>query len=532
MTRLRIALAAAAAALLAGCGQAPPTGADGAPLKVFNYVNLAEPKRLDPAFSTDVYEGVISGFLFSNLVQFDEGTGVEPAVAERWEVSEDGRTYRFFLRDAKFSDGTPIESKDVRYSFTRVLWPDSNSDRTWLFDKITGADEVLSGTTRQLRGLRTPSPREVEIELVSAYPAFLTKLCMPSAGIIPENSAGADKPDRAFDKKPISSGPWVLTRWQRDQRLEFERNEHYWGPRLPLDRLIYHIQNDSRVQHQQFEIGKIDLFAVPFTLYPQWIADPVRRETLMPVQELNTYFLAFMNSKPKFQDKRVRQAISYAVDGKKIFEDLQKSRGERARGPVPPGIAGFREELPYRERDLERAKALLAEAGAEGMTVDLWFTDDSLTAEMIASAKADLEELGLKVNMMRRDNPALRQAIYNGQADIYFWSWWLDYPDIENALVPPFHSRNIPYGGNGCHFSNPAYDRLVEHADATSDPAERIRLFQQAEDLLIEEVPWIPLYHRKTYYVAQPWVRNYRPAVMYNAGRFERVDIDLGAKRP
>jgi ABC-type transport system substrate-binding protein len=527
-----LAVLAAAAALIGGCGgSAGDQGTTAATEKVFNYVMVAEPKRLDPAFCYDLYEGIVCGLMHEGLVIFGRENEILPGLAERWAISPDGRTYTFHLREAGFSDGRPVTSADVRYSFTRILRPATNSERKWLFDSVEGADEVVSGSATELRGLETPDGRTVVLRLSRPDAAFLTKLAMPNAVIIPADSAGGAEPDRGYDRAPVSAGPWVLDKWLRDRRLEFRRNEHYWAGRFPLDRFFIHIQANDRVIQQGFEAGNFDIHAVSFTAWPQWSADPARRDRMMPVQELNTYYIGIMCSKPHLSDRRVRQAIAHAIDADGIFRNLQRGRGIRAAGPVVPGIRGHREGLAPWPHDIARARTLLAEAGAAGISLDFWFTEENLTAEIVAAARAGLEEAGFKVNLVRRDNPSLRQAIYNGEPDLYFWSWWLDYPDIENALEPSFHSRNIPYGGNGVRYSNPEADRLMDAARAEPNPDNRIALYQKVEDIVREDCPWVFLYHRRSYIMVQPWILGYRPAIMYNAERFTDVDVDLARKR-
>ena len=441
--RAAIAAACAVAVVcaLAACSR---EAGDGAAVKTFNYVNLSEPKRLDPAYMYDVYEGIVSGLMYDGLVLFGDGSDVRPGIAERWEVSPDGRTYTFHLRDAKFSDGRPITSADVRYSFTRLMWPVTNSDRKQALETVEGYDEVTTGATKELRGLDTPDSHTVVLRLKRPYPAFLVQLAMPNTVIIPEGSAGYGKADASYDRKPVSSGPWVLERWMRDQRLEFRRNDNWSGQRLKLDRFIYFVQANEYVQYRQFEVGSFDELGIGFTSFAKWWNDPERRARMMPLQELNSYFFGFMNNKPKLRDRRVRQAISHAINTESIFRDLQKGRGMRAHGPVPPGVAGYRPGIAPRAHDPEKARRLLAEAGATTLTIEFWYTEDQLTEEFVTAAQHDLEAVGIHVVKTKRDNPSLRQAIYNGQPDMYFWSWWLDYPDIENSLKPSFHSSNIP----------------------------------------------------------------------------------------
>lgn len=498
--------------------------------KIFNAVHSVEPKHLDPAYVYDFYEQAISGYLYDGLVNFGKGSDVQPGLAESWGVSPDGKTYTFHLRPAKFSNGQPVRSADVRYSFTRVLRPETNSERKWIFDRVVGAKELAAGKAKELEGLKTPDEKTVVMTLDSPYPAFLTKLAMPNAVIIPDGSAGATAPDKQFDSHPVGSGPWALTDWVRDQRLEFRRNEHYWGNKPKFERLVDHIQLDDNVARRQFEVGNFDSYMVGFPVYRQWVRVPEKKARMKPLQELCTYYLGFMNSKPKFADKRVRQAISCAIDTKSIFENLQLGRGVLAHGPIPPGVAGYRPELAARAYDPDKARRLLAEAKAQNLTIDLWFSDEALTQEMMQAVKNDLSKVGIKVNLVQRDLAALRQAVYQGEPDMFNLSWWLDYPDIENALVPTFSSKTIPYGGNATRFSSPEFDRLVAEADQEPDPQKRIAKYQKAEDLVMEECPWVFFFHRKSFTVVQPWVTGYEPSLMLNAERLTDIDIDLTKK--
>ncbi len=527
---------AAALCIVAGCesdSSRPGSPGEGA---VLHYSTIDEPRRLDPAFVKDLYEGVVSGWLYDGLTGFGAGTEIEPRLAERWDVSPDGRTYTFHLRDAVFSDGRPVRSADVRYSFERVLRPETGSDRKWVLDRIAGAQELTSGTTTSLSGLRTPDDHTVEITLSRPSPVFLTMLAMPTGSIIPEGAAGPPgaKPDPKFDEAPVGTGPWTLAGRERDRLLKFAPNERFWGDGPKLDGLVSHIQIDDTVRRRQYEIGNFDIYQVGFQVWDAWRKDPVRSQQLKSVQELRTDFFGFNASKGKLSDPRVRRAVALGVDTGKIFERLQRGRGVRARGPVPPGVPGYREGLAPYEYDPAAAAALLAEAGVETqgpdrLKLEIWYRDEALNAEIVQSARADLEKLGVETTPVARDQAAFRAGIWSGAPDLFLGSWTLDYPDPENALAPTFHSRNIPRQGNQTRFSDPVADRLIEAAEAETDPVRRLSKWQAVEDRVIEQTPWIPLFHRKTYYAVQPEVTGWTPAVMYNADRFTETAIEGAA---
>lgn len=489
-----------------------------------HYSQTDEPRRLDPAFIKDLYEGIVSGFLYDGLVIFGNGSEVEPGLAKRWNISDDGREYTFHLRaDAQFSDGRPVTSADVGYSFTRILRPETNSQRKWVLDKIAGARAVIAGTTTTLAGIETPDAHTVKIRLSSAYPPFIVMLAMPNAVIIPEGAAGIDTPDPEFDRNPVGTGPWILDKWLHDQRLIFRRNPNYWGEGPFLEHLVYHIQTEDSVRYRQFDAGNFDIIQVGFQAHEAWQNDPVRARLTTAIQELRTDYIGIMCSRKPLDDVRVRAAVSHAIDREMIFRDLQKGRGVIAGGPVPPGIDGYVAPAPEYPYDPDKARELLAQAGHRELALEFVYREEPLNAEIASAVKDMLAQVGVMVQLMPRDQAALREAIHEGTADLFLGSWTLDYPDIENALYPPFHSKNIPRQGDQTHFSNPDVDAVLTAARTEGDNARRIALYQQAEQLVREQAPWVPLFHRKVYYAVQPNVKGWMPVLIYNAERFNEV---------
>lgn len=487
------------------------------------YSDIDEPRRLDPAFIKDLYEGRISGMIYDGLVEFGKGSDVVPGLADHWEMAPDGTMYTFHLRPAQFADGRAVTSADVRYSFTRLLRPETNSDRKWVLNRIEGADRVSSGTAHDLSGLDTPNSATVVLHLKNPYPVFLKMLAMPNASVIPKDAAGSEKPDLQFDQKPMGSGPWILKSWKRDQFIELERNPYYWGGGPQFDRLAYRITVDESTRRRDFEAGNTDIYQVGFSIYDAWARDPARSKQMVELQELRTDFLGFMNNKQKLQDPRIRKAIASAVDLRSIFDKVQKRRGRIAHGPVPPGIEGYRSDFQPRAFEPAAAKKQLEQLGAYPLEIALWFRAEAQNEEVASIARDGMQQAGIKVTLMPRDLATLRSGVNNGDPDMYLGSWTLDYPDIENALVPPFHSRNIPRQGNGSHFSSPAVDQLLEAAESEQDPKLRIEKYQKAEDAIIDQCPWIPLFHRAVTYAVNPRVHDWKPALIYNADRFNDV---------
>lgn len=538
--RFWIVLAASLSTVIAGCsGGKPVKDAEPAIPRVIQYVQSDEPRRLDPAFSKDLYEGIANGLLFDGLVGFGAGAAVEPRLADRWTTSPDGRLYDFHLRDGvTFHDGRPLRAGDVRYSFERLIHAATGSDRRWVLARVDGAAEFTSGLTPNLRGLTLPDGpdgRRVVMALARPSPVFLTQLAMPAAAIIPEGAAGpaGEKPDGKFDRKPVGTGPWVLGKWQHDRRIEFTRFPGYWNtaaanagvPQAAPSSLVWHVVSEDSTRRRLFETGKTDMYPVGFASWEAWSRRPTPAgEAMTGVDEISTTFFGVQCSgRPALRDPAVRRGLAAAIDADVIFRRLQHGRGRRAAGPVPPGVPGFREGRMPPARDLAAAKAALSTLAADSRRAPLrlLYRQDALNAEIAAAARADLAAAGVMAEPMVRDQAALRQAVWGGDYDLFLGSWRLDYPDAEAVLAPCFHSRNVPRQGNQCHLRDDGLDRLIEAAETEVEPARRLSAWQAAEDRVIELSPWIPLFHPRGDFAVARSLKDWRPALMYNADRFD-----------
>jgi ABC-type transport system substrate-binding protein len=485
-----------------------------------------QPRRLDPAYSKDLYEGIASGLLYDGLLGYGKGAEVEPRLASHFSASPDGTSYTFHLRPGvRFHDGKLLTSADVRFSFERVLHPSTASDRRWVLDRIAGSDSFTSGLTASLSGLQTPDSQTVVLNLTRPSPVFLSMLAMPAASIVPLNST--DQPTSpstagtALDRAPVGTGPWKLAEWQRDRRLVLERHPQFWGTPPAFDRLIWLVLADDTVRRTAFQQGQLDLIEVGFQEWDTIRNDPKLGSELLPNQELRTDFIGLGCSRPATGDPRVRLALRLALDSRMVFERIQKSRGVPASGVVPP-LSGWPSPAPLSPQPAQ-ARALLAEAGyspERPLQISLWYRELALNGEIVASVKQAWEAVGVKVELIARDQAAFRAAIWAGKPDAFLGSWTLDYPDPENALVPPFHSRNIPRQGNQVQLRDDGLDQLLNAAQTELQPDRRRQLFQQAEARVMELTPWIPLFHRRTYHLRGPRLGQWTPKLMYNADRF------------
>ncbi len=551
-------LAVVAALFLGGCGgggEDQQGAAAGASLSgaldpnTIIYVSDEDPKHLDPIYTTDIYEGQCNALMYDNLVHFETGEKVKirPGLAESWEISEDGKTYTLHLRKGvRFHDGSEFTAEDVKYTFERLFSPFNEpvSPRRSFFDLIDGAKEYMKlGDDRAtgIHGITIVDPYTVEIRLEKPFVPFLGMLGMPNAAIVPASLGDNARSRQYLTENPNGTGPWILEDWKRGQYMRFRSNKDYWDGAPKAEGLVWKAATADISLAQDFEIGNVDFMYIPTALHATYLQNPKWTEMIHKIPELNTYYWAFQCQKPPYDDVRVRQAISYAVNADLILEAVNLGRGVRAHGPVPPALEGYREDLKPWPYDPEKALALLKETGhlrddgSADFEVELWIPSDPLVPLIAEAVKADLAAVGIQSSILKRENTALKAAIRSGEAQMYFRSWWADYPDIENFLYPCFHSDNwegspTGGGGNGSHYSNPNVDQLIDEGRFIADDQKRIELFQQAVDRIREECPWIFLWHRYAFIATQPWIKGFVPSAIYNAEKFLDVYVDVDLK--
>ncbi len=505
------------AAVLAGC---PWSGGDRLPGHLHLRLNT-DPSTLDPALITDVPGGGIAAKVFNGLVRFDEDLRIVPDIAESWSLSPDRRTYTFRLRkDAAFSTGRPVTSRDFRYSFERVLDPRTRAPLTWVLDRISGSRAMLDGQTDSVAGISTPDDRTLVLRLDRPFGPFLSLLGMPTAYVVPREAVerlGSD-----FGSAPVGTGPFRLAEWKRGQRLTLTaRPDHYLGrPRLAGIR--YRVIPEDLTAVMEFETGGIDVLQVPASEYRRYRTDPRWSGRVLARPGLNCYYLGMNTSRPPFDDLRVRRAMNLAVDRQRILETLMEQRGLLAAGPVPPELrraAGMPPPSDGYPFDPNEARRLLREAGAAGASVSIYVSAEPEVLDIVEVVQEYLRQAGLDARIVQLDWSAFKQAVNRGDADAFWLSWWADYPDPENFLFPLFHSSNAGPAGNRAWHRDPAFDRLIEQAQAATDEKTRYRLYRAAEERLVRNAPWVFMWHRSDISVVQPWVEGYSAPPIYSVDK-------------
>ncbi|MBS1127708.1 MAG: peptide transporter substrate-binding protein [Nitrospirae bacterium] len=492
------------------------------------YLRLsANPTTLDPALITDVTGGLIAAKLFNGLVRFNERLEIVPDLAGSWKVSSDHRTYTFTLRRGfTFSNGREVTARDVQYSFERVLDPRTKAPVTWVLDRIEGATEVIAGRASHAAGIRVIDDHTLSLTLARPFGPFLSLLGMSTAYVVPREEVarlGAD-----FGSHPSGSGPYTLTEWKHGQSLALAARSDYFGGRPRLEGIIYRVIPEDLTAVMEFETGGLDALLIPASEYRRYTTDPKWRGRIFGKPGLNCYYLGLNCSRPPFNDVKVRQAVNMAIDRKRILETVYENRGVLAAGPVPPPLWKFglgpKDSDGYRY-DPEEARQRLREAGLEGARIRIFISAEAEVLDLLEVIQQYLSRAGLKADIVQLDWSAYKEALNKGEADAFWLSWWADYPDPENFFYPMFHSANRGPAGNRTWFVDRAVDRLIKEAQSTVDERDRYRLYRQADERIVQEAPWVFMWHRSDFFVVQPRVQDFRIYPIYSVDK--GMDISL-----
>lgn len=473
--------------------------------------------------SIDVADNRIVCLFYEGLTGFAEGGRLVPRLAEKWAVSPDGRSYTFTLRAGlRFHDGRAVEAADVRASWLRTLDPDAGSYGAWIFDTLEGVPDYADCPTPEARrarfaaareriGIRAPDARTVEVTLQTPVAFFPKLLALDAASVMPAGDCGAGRVER-----PCGTGPFELAEFVEGERMTMRRFADYHLPGEPrVERLELDIFPDNEGAWKAFKAGRLDYLAESFPpgALAEVLADPERAPYLESTQQLSTAYLGIhriADPRDPLSDRRVRQALALALDRTAIHAMLTMRHGALpANGVLPPGILGHDPQLSGWPFDPERARALLAQAGhASGLTLD-YLKGRGRSAPELEAIRAQLEAVGVRLNLLERDYHTQYQAVDEGRepprAFLFRGGWIADFPDPDNFLYILFHSRN--HSKQGIWVGTPEYDQLVERARRSGNVLEREKLYREAERVVLEECPALFLYHNRTFALRQPWVR-------------------------
>ncbi|MFC2038195.1 ABC transporter substrate-binding protein [Chloroflexota bacterium] len=463
---------------------------------------------LDPTRALSTPEGYI-GAIFSGLVKNDKDLEVVADLAERWTVSPDGKTYTFYIREnARFHDGKQVTAADVKYSWERACDPatESNKAKSFLGD-IVGAQAVLDGNATDISGITVIDDTTLEVTIDSAKQYFLAKLTQPVAYIV--DRTNVQQGDKWYEN-PNGTGPFMLKEWEKDAALVLERNDSFYSDPAKIKYVYFKLFAGNPMT--LYESGEIDITGVSSSNIDRVLdtSNPLNDDLLI-VDSIHIAFVGLNTTMPPFDDIKVRQAFALALDVDKIIEVNHDNRVTRAAGYLPPQIPGHNSSLQPTEYNVTLANQLISESSYgsvdnfPSVTVTVPFGTSPEVEAIIGmwqqnlGVQVDAEVSSTLENYIDKLNARQLQITVGG--------WTADYIDPQNFLEILFRSDSPD---NSTAYSNPDVDTALTAAGIENNDTNRLRQYQSIEQIILADMPAIPLYHSETNYaIVKPYLKGY-----------------------
>jgi oligopeptide transport system substrate-binding protein len=483
--------------LISGCRREPPADVV--------IINGTEPDSLDPAVVTGMPEMRVCKALFEGLTKLDARTAQPvPALAERWDVSPDGRIYTFHLRtNALWSTGKPITADDVMWSWLRVLSPQTAGDYTAVLFYVKGVENYYTNKVKDASqlGFRALDGRTFEVELNHPVVFFLDLCALPALAVLPRDVIEKHG-DRWLHAQPLpTSGAFWLEAWRVNDKVRLRRNPNYWDAANTASEIIDVLPTGSPNTALNLYITGVADVVWDKDLVPSELMDVLtRRPDFHSYDYLGTFFYRFNVTRKPFNDPRVRKAFALATDKERIIRKITRGAERPAWNFVPDGTANY-QPPPGLRFDPEQGRKLLAEAGFPGgkgfpPMQYTFFSAAGGAAKLYGKIAVELQqmwrdELGVQIELRQIERKIFYSAQSRLEYDMSTSSWIGDYNDA-NTFLDCFLSNS---GNNRTGWKNARYDELVHEANRQTDPKRRAALFQQAETILVtDEAPIVPVY--------------------------------------
>ncbi|MEP9877192.1 ABC transporter substrate-binding protein [Klebsiella sp. GW_Kp182] len=476
--------------------------------------NGSEPSSLDPhKVESDVENNIISD-LFEGLVSVSPTGEIEPRLAEKWE-NKDNTVWTFHLRPGvTWSDGTAITAQDIVWSWQRLVSPLTASPYASYpgnMHIVNGAEIAQGQKAPETLGVKAIDDVTLEVTLTQPNAAFLAMLAHPS--LVPLDKVLISRYGDKWTKPEhiVTSGPYKLSQWVVNERIVAERNPRYWdNAHTVINKVTYLPISSETADVNRYKAGEIDIvYTVPINQFAQ--LKKTMGDQLDVSPQLATYYYEFNTTRPPFNDPRVRRALNMALD-KDIIAEKVLGQGQRPAWLISqPDIGGVKLHNPEyaswpREKRIAEAKKLLSEAGyneTHPLVFNLLYnTSESHQRIAIAASSMWKKNLGVEAKLQNQEWKTMLDAMHTHNFDAVRYAWIADYDDAATFL------NNFRTGDseNTSQYSNPAYDEALRNAAKASDTTARGKFYQQAEDLLGQDVPAIPVYHYVRTHLVKPWV--------------------------
>jgi oligopeptide transport system substrate-binding protein len=490
-------------------------------IQVLRYNLAVEPQYLDPAKSVGVAEFRVAYACFEGLAVFGANDVPVPGAAEKWTVSPDGKTYTFTIRkNGRWSNGDPVTATDFEYAWKRLLDPGTASSNASQLFYLKNAEDYYTGKIKNDSQVGVKATDKYTLVVTLNAPCSYFPSLTVNPALYPVNSKIVEANPDKWAGNPgtyVGNGPFKLVNWVHHEKLEFVPNPYYWNKaKVKLEKLICYTVEEQSTALTMFDTGQLDLSdELPRPEIPRLMAEGFIKQS----PSIGTYYYMFNTRKPPFNDPRVRKALALAIDRDQIVKYITKAGEKPAFGFVPYGIpdAGSHQVFRkiggdyFKNNNVGEAKKLLAAAGYSDINkfpvVEILYNTNE-TNKQIAEVIQEMwrEKLGIKTTLVNQEWKVYLQSRSEGSFQVARSSWIGDYVD-------PMTFLDIWATGNGNNFTgwiNAQYDRFIDTAKSTNNPKVRYQALHDAEKLLMNEMPVLPIYFYTRPYIIKPWVKGVR----------------------
>ena len=479
-------------------------------------LNFSDPPTFDPALVTDTTSASIIVEIFSGLVTLNKELEIIPDLAESWEISENGKTYTFKLREGiKFSNGDDVTAEDFKWSIERAANPDTGSLNAEVYlGDILGVKEVVEsgGSIKEVFGVKVINSRTLEITIDEPKTYFIAKLTYPTAFVL--NKEYIEKNGESWIDNPVGTGPFILSEYQIGQTLKLKKNINYWAEKAKVDGIIMNLAGGvsmAMYENDEIDITGVGLADLERVKDPN---DPLNRDLVNVPPQFSLNYIGFNVNIPPFDDVNFRKALSYAVDKEIIADKVYSGLTKPSYSIIPPGFPGYSPSIKGIEFNEELAKEYLAKSKYSDpstrpriiVTIPGTGGSPGLDTEIISDMWN--ETLGIDVEIQQVEWATYLQDMNRKRLQLWAGSGWqADYADPQDFIDVLFHSQSDVNHGN---YSNSEVDKLIIEARTEIDNNRRFLLYNQAEQIIIDEAAIFPLwFDTDGFALVKPWVKGY-----------------------
>lgn len=473
-----------------------PTAAPAATAKTLVIAIGADATYLDPESVMNNESGFVMSTIFDGLTKFKKGTTEPgPGLAEKWDVSSDGKVYTFYLRKGvKFHDGSPWNADAAIAEIDRV----TNKNNEYYVLKPEGVHSFSESTWGLVKDKQKVDDYTIKVTLSEPFAPFLTSIGMVWSGMV--SPASVKQYGFKVTDHPVGTGPYKLTEWVRNDHLTVEANPDYWGAKPKINKIIFRVVPEASVRLLKLEQGEVQIVAdVGPDDYPRIQNNKDLKLVTQPGLTVNGFVLVV--DQAPFNDVRVRQAVNYAVNKDEMNKFLYKDAAITSATLIPPILLGYPKDIQPYPYDPEKAKKLLADAGyANGFTANALCYENPrgynpVGIKMAVAIQEYLAKVNIKLNLQTLEWGAfLDKRRSKDNHDIGMAGWSGDNGDSDNFFYELLSTATIPVG-NTAHYSNPKLDDILKQARTTTDIEQRRKLYEQASYIVHDDAPWLFVNH-------------------------------------